>query len=183
MPSPLTPAPFPNKRRRLSVPFEQQLINSCSVGDASAVKSLLASTDLDPNTYDSEIRIPFSYLQNDIYRTSSFHKQVALHFAADKGHGAVVKLLLSDRRVDPTLVTGCGETALMIGAARGHAPGLSVFEEQWREGHIELECVPQGTFAERIRAGGAGIPAFFSPSFDVTRGRSPISGYVSTSPP
>jgi 3-oxoacid CoA-transferase A subunit len=31
------------------------------------------------------------------------------------------------------------------------------------EGRIELECVPQGTFAERIRAGGAGIPAFFTP--------------------
>ena len=52
---------------------------------------------------------------------------------------------------------------IICSAARGHAPGLSVFEEQWREGHIELECVPQGTFAERIRAGGAGIPAFFSP--------------------
>jgi 3-oxoacid CoA-transferase A subunit len=31
------------------------------------------------------------------------------------------------------------------------------------EGRIELECVPQGTFTERIRAGGAGIPAFFTP--------------------
>jgi 3-oxoacid CoA-transferase A subunit len=31
------------------------------------------------------------------------------------------------------------------------------------EGKIELECVPQGTFTERIRAGGAGIPAFFTP--------------------
>ena len=31
------------------------------------------------------------------------------------------------------------------------------------DGKIELECVPQGTFAERIRAGGAGIPAFYTP--------------------
>jgi 3-oxoacid CoA-transferase A subunit len=31
------------------------------------------------------------------------------------------------------------------------------------ERKIELECVPQGTFTERIRAGGAGIPAFFTP--------------------
>jgi 3-oxoadipate CoA-transferase, alpha subunit len=30
-------------------------------------------------------------------------------------------------------------------------------------GKIELECVPQGTFTERIRAGGAGIPAFYTP--------------------
>jgi 3-oxoacid CoA-transferase A subunit len=31
------------------------------------------------------------------------------------------------------------------------------------DGKIELECVPQGTFTERIRAGGAGIPAFYTP--------------------
>ena len=37
-----------------------------------------------------------------------------------------------------------------------------VFEELWREGRIELECVPQGTMAERMRAAGAGIPAFFT---------------------
>jgi 3-oxoadipate CoA-transferase, alpha subunit len=37
-----------------------------------------------------------------------------------------------------------------------------VFERLWREGRIELECVPQGTMAERMRAAGAGIPAFFT---------------------
>ena len=37
-----------------------------------------------------------------------------------------------------------------------------VFEELWREGSIELECVPQGTMAERMRAAGAGIPAFYT---------------------
>jgi 3-oxoadipate CoA-transferase alpha subunit len=37
-----------------------------------------------------------------------------------------------------------------------------VFEELWREGRIELEVVPQGTMAERMRAAGAGIPAFFT---------------------
>jgi 3-oxoadipate CoA-transferase, alpha subunit len=39
-----------------------------------------------------------------------------------------------------------------------------VFEELWREGRIELEIVPQGTMAERMRAAGAGIPAFFTPT-------------------
>jgi 3-oxoacid CoA-transferase A subunit len=48
-------------------------------------------------------------------------------------------------------------------AARGHSKEPSAFERLWMEGKIELECVPQGTFAERIRAGGAGIPAFFTP--------------------
>ena len=38
-----------------------------------------------------------------------------------------------------------------------------VFPELYNKGEIELELVPQGTLAERIRAGGAGIPAFFTP--------------------
>src|SRR6204780_832114 len=37
-----------------------------------------------------------------------------------------------------------------------------VFERLWREGKIELECVPQGTMAQRMRAAGAGIPAFYT---------------------
>lgn len=36
------------------------------------------------------------------------------------------------------------------------------FERQYLEGRIDLELTPQGTLAERIRAGGAGIPAFFT---------------------
>ncbi len=39
-----------------------------------------------------------------------------------------------------------------------------VFPELYRAGEIELELVPQGTLAERIRAAGAGIPAFFTPT-------------------
>ncbi len=39
-----------------------------------------------------------------------------------------------------------------------------VFQDLYREGRIELELVPQGTLAERIRAGGAGIPAFYTPT-------------------
>jgi 3-oxoadipate CoA-transferase alpha subunit len=39
-----------------------------------------------------------------------------------------------------------------------------VFPEMYRKGEIELELVPQGTLAERIRAAGAGIPAFYTPT-------------------
>jgi 3-oxoadipate CoA-transferase alpha subunit len=39
-----------------------------------------------------------------------------------------------------------------------------VFPELYKAGKIELELVPQGTLAERIRAAGAGIPAFFTPT-------------------
>jgi 3-oxoadipate CoA-transferase alpha subunit len=42
--------------------------------------------------------------------------------------------------------------------------GSVVFEELYREGRIELEIVPQGTLAERMRAAGAGVPAFYTPT-------------------
>lgn len=38
------------------------------------------------------------------------------------------------------------------------------FERQFLQGDLQVELVPQGTLAERIRAGGAGIPAFYTPS-------------------
>lgn len=46
---------------------------------------------------------------------------------------------------------------------RGGA-GSSAFEALYKEGRIELEIVPQGTLAERLRAAGAGIPAFYTPT-------------------
>jgi len=48
------------------------------------------------------------------------------------------------------------------------------FTEKYLAGEIELELVPQGTLAERIRAGGAGIPAFYTPASygtDVAKGK------------
>ena len=38
------------------------------------------------------------------------------------------------------------------------------FERQFLAGELEVELTPQGTLAEKIRAGGAGIPAFFTPT-------------------
>jgi len=38
------------------------------------------------------------------------------------------------------------------------------FERQYLRGELEVELVPQGTLAERLRAGGSGIPAFFTPA-------------------
>jgi 3-oxoadipate CoA-transferase alpha subunit len=43
------------------------------------------------------------------------------------------------------------------------------FDRAWRAGEIELELVPQGTLAERIRAAGAGIGAFYTPTAVGTR--------------
>jgi 3-oxoadipate CoA-transferase alpha subunit len=39
-----------------------------------------------------------------------------------------------------------------------------VFPKMYKAGKVDLEIVPQGTLAERIRSGGAGIPAFFTPT-------------------
>jgi 3-oxoadipate CoA-transferase alpha subunit len=59
---------------------------------------------------------------------------------------------------------GSGAVAKLIcSSARGRGRESTPFEERWLAGEIELELVPQGTFTERIRAGGAGIPAFYTP--------------------
>ncbi len=47
--------------------------------------------------------------------------------------------------------------------------GSVVFEELYRAGKLELEIVPQGTLAERMRAAGAGIGAFYTPTAVGTR--------------
>lgn len=46
------------------------------------------------------------------------------------------------------------------------------FERQYLSGELEVELTPQGTLAERVRAGGAGIPAFFTPTAYGTEGNS-----------
>jgi 3-oxoadipate CoA-transferase alpha subunit len=68
--------------------------------------------------------------------------------------------------------TGNGEVGLAALIAAGQVRKMicsyprsshsKVFPELYRAGKIELELVPQGTLAERIRAGGAGIPAFYT---------------------
>jgi 3-oxoadipate CoA-transferase alpha subunit len=70
--------------------------------------------------------------------------------------------------------TGSGEVGLaaLIKAERvskmicsfPRTANSTVFPDLYRRGKIELELVPQGTLAERIRAGGAGIPAFYTPT-------------------
>lgn len=61
-----------------------------------------------------------------------------------------IGLLLQSRQVKRMISTYVGENDL--------------FESQFLGGDLEVELTPQGTFAEKIRAGGAGIPAFFTPT-------------------
>jgi 3-oxoacid CoA-transferase A subunit len=59
-------------------------------------------------------------------------------------------LLLRQRQIRKMISSYVGENA--------------EFERQLLAGELEAELIPQGTLAERIRAGGAGIPAFFTPA-------------------
>jgi 3-oxoacid CoA-transferase subunit A len=59
-------------------------------------------------------------------------------------------LLLQTRQIKKMLSSYVGENAL--------------FEKQFMSGELELEFCPQGTLAERLRAGGAGIPGFYTPT-------------------
>src|SRR5712672_154465 len=59
-------------------------------------------------------------------------------------------MLLDSRQVRKMISSYVGENKL--------------FGQQYLSGQLELELNPQGTLAERIRAGGAGIPAFFTPT-------------------
>jgi 3-oxoacid CoA-transferase len=60
-----------------------------------------------------------------------------------------------------SLLLKSGQVRKMISTYVGEN---KVFETMFLDGSLEVELVPQGTFAERIRAGGAGIPAFFTPA-------------------
>ena len=59
------------------------------------------------------------------------------------------------------LLLSAGQIRKHIGTYVGENKML---ERMVLEGKVELDLVPQGTFSERIRAGGAGIPAFFTPT-------------------
>jgi 3-oxoacid CoA-transferase subunit A len=61
-----------------------------------------------------------------------------------------IGLLLHHRQVKKMISSYVGENA--------------EFERQLLSGELEVELIPQGTLAERIRAGGAGIPAFYTPA-------------------
>jgi 3-oxoacid CoA-transferase subunit A len=59
-------------------------------------------------------------------------------------------LLLKNKQIKKMISSYVGENA--------------EFERQLLNGELEVELIPQGTLAERVRAGGAGIPAFFVPA-------------------
>ena len=59
-------------------------------------------------------------------------------------------LLLKDKRIKKMIASYVGEN--------------DEFERQMLSGELDVDLIPQGSLAERCRAGGAGIPAFFTPA-------------------
>src|SRR5437867_8636093 len=62
------------------------------------------------------------------------------------------------------LLAEAGLVRKVIASFAAYPTRPTPIEEQIKAGKIELELVPQGTLAERVRAGGAGIPAFYTPT-------------------
>lgn len=82
-------------------------------------------------------------------------------------HGArdltVINNNTGNGEVGLAALIGSGQVGKMI-CSFPRSSQSTVFPTLYREGRIELEIVPQGTLAERIRAAGAGIPAFYTPT-------------------
>ena len=95
--------------------------------------------------------------------------------------GLVRQGALNLRVISNNCGTGDGELGVLFKnrqirsvVAAFPGPGAKYFQEQFDAGEIELELVPQGILCERMRAHGAGIPAFFSPvgvGTEVARGK------------
>lgn len=88
-----------------------------------------------------------------------------IHALVDRGARGltIISNNTGSGRVGLAALIANGQVAKMICSYPRSANSM-VFPELYRAGRIALELVPQGTLAERIRAGGAGIPAFFTPT-------------------
>ena len=98
-------------------------------------------------------------------------------FGASGSPVELIHALIDQGAKDLTVInnnTGNGEVGLAALIGNGQVRKMicsfprssqsKVFPELYKQGRIELEIVPQGTLAERIRAAGAGIPAFYTPT-------------------
>jgi len=98
-------------------------------------------------------------------------------FGASGSPIELIHALIEQGAKDLTVInnnTGNGEVGLAALIGNGQVKKMicsfprssqsKIFPELYKQGRIELELVPQGTLAERIRSAGAGIPAFYTPT-------------------
>ncbi|MBI4219517.1 MAG: 3-oxoacid CoA-transferase subunit A [Chloroflexi bacterium] len=73
---------------------------------------------------------------------------------------------MGEEPIDHSILFANHQVARFIGSypVPGSASRRNAFQDAFDRGEVELEIVPQGTFVERMRAAGAGIPAFFTPT-------------------
>lgn len=87
----------------------------------------------------------------------------------------LIKAIFEKGVKDLTIISNnCGTSELGLGLLLKHGRikkmiasyvgENKIFESQYLKGDLEVELIPQGTLAEKIRAGGAGIPAFYTPT-------------------
>lgn len=88
-----------------------------------------------------------------------------IHALIDKGSKnlTVINNNAGNGRIGIAAMIDAGMVAKMI-CSFPRSSDPRAFTDRYLAGEIELELVPQGTLAERIRAGGAGIPAFYTPT-------------------
>ena len=79
----------------------------------------------------------------------------SLNIASANPEAKAITDMVTDGRVRKVIASFTAST---------HPSRASVPEQMARDGRLEVELVPQGTLAERIRSGGAGIPAFWTPA-------------------
>ena len=89
--------------------------------------------------------------------------KVLINALYDKGAGSLGIVSNNCGAMDQGLAVllSAGRIARVTGSYIG---GNKEFARQYLAGEIELELIPQGTLAERLRAGGTGIPAFYTPA-------------------
>lgn len=97
------------------------------------------------------VGVPNSLIQA-IYRKGSKNLRIVSNNCGVDGGG--LGILLEAGRIDHVFASYIGTN--------------KEFERQYLEGLIDLELIPQGTLAEKMRAGGAGIPAFYTPAGEGT---------------
>lgn len=118
-----------------------------------------------PREAVSDVRAGMTVMIGGFSQTVSWPSSL-IHALADHGTGdlTVIANSMSHGRFTPQLLADRRLVKRFIGSGAGQVGRPTAFEDQFLAGEVEVEMVPQGTFVERIRAAGAGIAAFYTPT-------------------
>ncbi|KAF2012031.1 3-oxoacid CoA-transferase [Aaosphaeria arxii CBS 175.79] len=142
-----TPKTYLNLSRNFSTTLRRNEINKVYSSPESAI------ADMKPNSTLLCGGFGLSGVPDTLINTVKSQPQITGLTAVSNNAGVVgsgLGLLLESKQVSKMIASYVGEN--------------KVLEQMYLAGELELELTPQGTLAERCRAGGAGIPAFFTPA-------------------